>query len=502
MTEKIEKKSDEFSSKDCKVEYIEKNDVESLKTNGLMTPFVYSIEEKKVKRKIDRSFLPLVVAILFTQFIDKTSINTAAVMGLLEDTHITHDQFGIIGGIFYFGYLAFQIPNNYLIHRVQISKYMGLILIVWGVSFGCTSLATNFGVLAALRVILGFWEAVTYPCIFLLIAMFYRRHEQVFYISYMFLANAVATAFGGLIAYGIANMDGLNGISAWKYAYLIWGAITVALGILTFFFLPDQPKSKWFRLTPEEEKIVDQRRQDNGTSTSTDFNIKQIYEGLKDPRYYCFCALSFLCNLQNGSITIFSSQIIQEIGFTNLQSILLNIPNGASGAILISTSFLLSKRFQELNFIGMGMTLVSLAGVLILGLVPSGAGKLAGIYLAYACTPIYILTQTNISNNVKGNTKKVFYTSSQLVFYCLGNFVGPTIMTSNQAPRYMGAMLGYAAANIICFVLFGYVRWSLVRSNRNRVYNAPDTAGQSENSKDVVVDDRTDQEDLTFIYRP
>lgn len=78
-------------------------------------------------------------------------------------------------------------------------------------------------------------------------------------------------------------------------------------------------------------------------------------------------------------------------------------------------------------------------------------------------------------------------------------------MTSQQAPRYMGAMLGYAGANIICFVLFGYIRWSLVRANRKRLHasnnDIPVTAGQSQDSK-VVVDDRTDMEDLTFIYRP
>lgn len=226
-------------------------------------------------------------------------------------------------GLFYFGYLAFQIPNNFLMQRLPISKYMGVILVVWGVSFGCTALASNFGVLAALRVILGFFEACTYPCMFLLISMFYRRHEQVLYFSYMFLANAFATSFGGLIAFGIGYMQGLNGLSAWQYSYIIWGVITCALGVLTFFFLPDQPKSRWFRLTPEEHVIVDQRAKDNGMAADTKFNINHIYEGLKDPRFYCYCALSFLCNLQNGSITIFSSQIIQEIGFTVSNFILL-----------------------------------------------------------------------------------------------------------------------------------------------------------------------------------
>jgi hypothetical protein len=74
-------------------------------------------------------------------------------------------------------------------------------------------------------------------------------------------------------------------------------------------------------------------------------------------------------------------------------------------------------------------------------------------------------------------------------------------MSGNQAPRYMGAMLGYTGANILCFILYGFIRWSIVRSNtqRARQVSADPPAGQLDEG---LVDDRTDGEDLTFVYRP
>ncbi|KAI8081453.1 major facilitator superfamily domain-containing protein [Halteromyces radiatus] len=499
-----DKRETDDTTTDHKIEMTGIKDIDSLeqieKVDDTITPFIYSPAEKRLKRKIDRSFLPLVCIVLFVQFADKSTLNVAAVLGLYEDTHITKNEFALVGSLFYVGYLAFQIPNNFLIQRVPISKYMGLILVLWGVSLGCTALSKGFGGLAACRVILGFFEAVTYPCIFILIASFYRRHEQIFYVSSMFIANAVATALGGLIGYGIGNMQGLNGLSAWQYGFIIWGAVTVTLGIVFFFFLPDHPKSRWFRLTPEESLIVDERMLDSGTAQDTTFNINHVWEALKDPKYYCYCALSCLCNLQNGSLTVFSTQIIQEIGFTNLQSILLNIPNGCCGALLIIISTYLSRRYNEICFVAMGMTLISMTGVLLLGLISHGPVKLLGIYLAYGCTPMYILMQTSISNNVKGYSKKVFYTSSQLVWYTIGNFVGPQMM-DNQSSPYLGAMLGFTGANIIAFFLYGYVRWSLVRANLRRGFPAkPSAAGQFDYSKKV--DDRTDVEDVSFVYRP
>ncbi|KAI9309366.1 major facilitator superfamily domain-containing protein [Cunninghamella echinulata] len=472
-------------------------DHESLtKTSPKQEKFVYSEAEKRVKRKIDRVFLPLLFMILFTQFVDKSALNGAGVLGIMEDTHITKEQFGWLGALFYVGYIAFQIPNNFLIQRLPTSKYMGIILLLWGVSFTCTFLAKDFGQLAFLRVLLGFFEAVTYPCIFLLISRLYRRHEQIMYISYMFVANASAICLGGLIGYGIGNMHGLHGLSGWQYTYIIWGSITFVEGIIFFIFLPDKAKSRWFSLTPEEERIVDERSLDNGVAENTKFNKAHIWEALRDPKYYCYIFISALCNLQNGSLTVFSSQLIVEFGFTNLQAILLNIPNGLCGCLLIVITTFLSKRYNEICYIGMGMSVVSFLGVLLLDVIPSGPVKLLGIYLAYGCTPVYILVQTSINNNVKGYSKKVFYTSSQLVFYCIGNFVGPLLTFSREAPRYITAMSIYSAANVVIFILYGVIRWKIVRDNRKK----QSLDGVSEKSD--VVNDLTDVEDSHFVYRP
>ena len=41
-------------------------------------------------------------------------------------------------------------------HRFALSKYLGLMLVFWGVTLACTALARNFQQLAALRFMLGF----------------------------------------------------------------------------------------------------------------------------------------------------------------------------------------------------------------------------------------------------------------------------------------------------------------------------------------------------------
>ncbi|ORX62367.1 MFS general substrate transporter [Hesseltinella vesiculosa] len=476
---------------------LEKISVDQADTQSTTSPkkHVYSPAEKRLKLKIDRLFLPMLFCIVFIQFMDKSILNFAAAMNIMEDTHITSDDFAWLGSIFYIGFLVFQIPNNFLIQWLPIGKYLGGVTIAWGVTFACTALCKDFTGLIITRLLLGMAESVTYPCIFILISTFYRRQEQVVCVAAMFLANAVAIMVGGLIGFGIAHLQGLHGLSAWQYCYIIFGSITFTVGIVFFFTLPDTPKSKWFFLTAEEELLVDDRLKDNGQAVNTTFNKAHVREALAEPRYYAVIAIVFLGSLQNGAFTTFSTQIIQALGFTNFQSILMNIPMGVCSAILICIMTYLSKHFNQICYIAMLSITISFTSMLLLIVLPNTPVKLVGILLSYSGTPTYLLTQTLIINNVKGYSKKVFYTSSQLVSYSLGNFVGPLMMLGGQKPRYFGAMAGYTIANVIQFLLFAFVRWSLTRSLFKR--------------KDVVlhgsdreISDLTDKEDLTFAYRP
>ncbi|KAI7853646.1 hypothetical protein BDC45DRAFT_586296 [Circinella umbellata] len=85
------------------------------------------------------------------------------VLGLFEDTKIAGFEFSWLGSIFYLGYLAFQIPNQYFIQHFSLLKYLGVCLVLWGIILVCTALAKNFSQLLVLRFFQGFFEAAVYP---------------------------------------------------------------------------------------------------------------------------------------------------------------------------------------------------------------------------------------------------------------------------------------------------------------------------------------------------
>jgi hypothetical protein len=186
------------------------------------------------------------------------------------------------------------------------------------------------------------------------------------------------------------------------------------------------------------------------------------------------------------------------MGFSSTDAMLLTCPGGFLVIFLLLASSYVSKKKNEIIYLAVFNMIVSMIGLLCLIAIPSGGVKLIGLYMAFGCTPAYTFLQTSISSNVSGYTKKIFYTSGNLVFYTFGNFVGPLLLRQKDAPRYIPGMGVYIAANVITIFLFLYVRWTYVRNNKRRQLNK-DT--------DIValpgeVEDITDVQNEQFVYRP
>lgn len=214
---------------------------------------------------------------------------------------------------------------------------------------------------------------------FLLIATMYRRSEQVLWFGVLFTSNSFGMILGGVIGAGIMKMPTVGTISPWKWAFLIFGAITILMGCIYFVFLPDTPQSRWFRLTEEEKSIVEERSRDNAVVRSRKINWDQIYEGLRDPKFYSYCLISLFIELQNGALTTFSNIIIASLGYSNFDAVLLSIPSGVVNLILMLGCTQLAFRKGEIIWVAVATTSISLTGLILLAAIPSGGVKLIGM---------------------------------------------------------------------------------------------------------------------------
>lgn len=123
------------------------------------------------------------------------------------------------------------MPSNLLLNKLgKPSIYLPTSMIIWGFISGCTGASQSYGGLLACRFILGFVEAAYFPGCLYYLSAWYTRKELVLRTAILYSGSLFSGAFSGLISAGITeNMDGTRGLRAWRWLFIIEGAMTVSV---------------------------------------------------------------------------------------------------------------------------------------------------------------------------------------------------------------------------------------------------------------------------------
>ncbi|KAJ6110629.1 hypothetical protein N7486_002864 [Penicillium sp. IBT 16267x] len=431
---------------------------------------VVDVDEKALVRKIDWMIMPLMWAAYNLQFLDKVLINYASVMGLLSDTNMQTNQYSYLSLAFYCTYMAFELPTGYLMQRLPTAKYLGVNVAIWGLMTTLNCTATNFAGLMTLRVLLGCFESAIAPALILITSMWYKRPEQPRRFGIWYLGTGTAPMMGALVAYGLLFYTD-DKFKSWQIMFLIFGLITIAVGISIFLFLPDNPMTS--RLTHEEKILAIERLRENQTGIENkNFKWHQFVEVFKDPQTYLIAIIVTAQDVPNAAITSFTSLIIKNIGFTTKQTELLNIGNGAVSITAILISTWAASRYDQRCFCIIAVLSVGLLGGCLLAFSPADmkAAQLAGAYLIQVEGSALPLVYSLVGANVAGHTKKVSMSAITLMGFCLGNILGSLTFRTNDAPNYIPAKISIVAtiavAMFCTFLLRCYYMWENRRRNQ------------------------------------
>jgi MFS family permease len=126
--------------------------------------------------------------------------------------------------------------------------------------------------------------------------MWYQRHECGLRMSIFFSMATAAGAFGGLLARGIAEMDGVGGKRGWSWIFILEGSATVLVALWAYSAFKDYPETAKF-LTPTEKHEVHRRLEEDRSSLADEFDRKFVWDAFKDWKIYahCFNFLGYVC---------------------------------------------------------------------------------------------------------------------------------------------------------------------------------------------------------------
>lgn len=225
--------------------------------------------------------------------------------------------------------------------------------------------------------------------------MWYCRHEAQWRQALFFSAASIAGAFSGLLAYGIAHMDGVGGLEGWRWIFILEGILTVLVAILAFFCLYDYPETASF-LTEEERAFVVYRLKYQGQSEADGeghkkvaqddtFQWKYVKAAFMDWQIYLNVWVYWGIVAPLYGISLFLPTIIRELGYTSSTAQLLTVPIYIVASVLaVAVAYLSDRHGKRSPYIA--ICFVFMAVGFIMCVCSSTPGVVyAGVFIA-ACS--------------------------------------------------------------------------------------------------------------------
>ncbi|KAI1622995.1 MFS transporter [Exophiala viscosa] len=427
-------------------------------------------ESLRIKKKLIWRIIPFLCVGYHLMYIDKQTLGSSAILGILKDNHLNANQYNWLSSIFYFGYLLAEWPQNWALQRFPVGKWLAANLMLWGGIVLLHIPCQNFAGMFVVRFFLGTAEACIVPSFLLTLSMFFTYQEQAWLMPVMWMSGNCSPITSGLLSYGVLFIKTGN-FAPWKWFMVITGCITIVFGATVWFLFPDSPLKAKF-LSPEDRAKAILRIKENHSGVEHKrFKKHQFIEALRDPKTWLFFLHAWSQEMANG-LTNQYSLIIKSFGFTTLQTTLLGCVTGLTALFSLGFAAIFLNRTRNCRaWISVAAYVpAALSSILLISLPWSNRwGLVSGIWIRSTAGIPYAVVMIWAANNSAGHTKKTTVIALYHIGYGLGNILSPQLFRPSWAPRYYATwalLLTIACILPACDILF--LRWYLLRENKRR----------------------------------
>ncbi|KAJ1910346.1 hypothetical protein IWQ60_010702 [Tieghemiomyces parasiticus] len=343
-----------------------------------------------------------------------------------------------------------EVPANLALRQTSPSRWIGFIVTLWGTFCCCVAAVQNAAGLLSLRFFLGCAEAGFLPGVVYYMTLWYHQREISMRISMFYVSIVLAGALGGVLSYAVSFMDGIRGLSAWRWLFLIEGLPTVMVGIAIFFVLPDSPQqSRW--LSSSDKTRIEQHLQ--GTLEPTDVNLTSTWGAWTNGYTYVHALIMLSAGLPVYSISFLMSTVIRDLGYSNLSAQLLTIPPFLVAAVfMVTSSYTVDRTSNRAYPIALGLV-ISITGFILLATLDSSTGKYISLFLAtvgpYNVSPI---NYAWLASNITSRSQRAVAIAIVTAVANISGVLAGQMYRQSEAPNYVASHIGNAVSLAVCLV--------------------------------------------------
>ncbi|KAI4232164.1 MAG: hypothetical protein L6R40_007479 [Gallowayella cf. fulva] len=404
---------------------------------------VYAIKDKALLRKLDLKLLPALTLLYLLSFLDRSNVvANARVEGL--------------------------VPCNIVLKLTSPQQWLPTLTLAWGIVATLLGVVQNMSGFFAARFFLGVAESGLFPGVVFYLSMWYRREEQHYRVSLFFSAASLAGAFGGVLAWGIAHMNGVGNLGGWRWIFILEGLLTIVVSIAAYFFIYNYPATATFLTDEERARVLARLKASNDATRDEAFSWKNVSLAVKDPKVWLYCLGFHTMSLPLYTLSLFLPTIIKELGYTAAEAQLLTVPVYSVATVLTVIVAVASEKTKIRAPFIMGTSSLAVIGYIVLLTNTKPSVAYGGTVLAAAgIYPSVAIVLSWPANNVSGQTKRATANAMQISIGNLGAVLGTQLYRSTDGPRFFrghGFAMGYLVANVL---VVGTL-WAVLRAENAR----------------------------------
>jgi len=337
-----------------------------------------------VLKKVAWRLLPFLFLLYVINILDRSNVAMAG-LSMQRDLGLTPEIFGLGAGIFYFGYVLFEVPSNLILRRTGARRWMARIMIGWGLVTCTTMAVTGPWSFCLMRILLGVAEAGFFPGIILYLTTWFPSRQRARAVAFFMAASPVTGVLGSPVSGSILNyMDQVGGLAGWQWLFLLEGVPAVILGVITLVYLTDAPgEARW--LTSDERSWLSDQITQEETNRQQPHSVT-LTEAMSDGRVWLLIALYFTAAVGANAFGFWVPQLFKN-RFTEANDfeigLLVAVPSVCAAVCMICNG-LHSDRTGERRWHVALPALVAASGLTCYVVFATPVGAVAGLILAQA----------------------------------------------------------------------------------------------------------------------
>lgn len=190
---------------------------------------VLDIKKKAKPTRVRYSILAAVFFTVVINYMDRTNISVGGSL-MSKELGLDPVHMGYVFSAFAWTYSTLQIPGGILADRFGIRILYAAILILWSVATIALGFAGGFAIIIILRVLIGAFEAPSYPMNNRIVTKWFPDNER---------ASAIATYTSGQfigLAFLTPLLTAIQVFAGWRGMFIITGVVGVLWGVFWYVF--------------------------------------------------------------------------------------------------------------------------------------------------------------------------------------------------------------------------------------------------------------------------